>query len=241
MQERFSGAVERAQEHFAAEFAICDRAAAYMWDTTWPWKGRALDGDRGEDALIAVFFARTFNSFCAAIELCRLGLAEQAAMLNRSLFEDMVDAHWITLDPDRAVELINDHQRHGQMLIADAADRQLAFLDEEALPAFDPSDRPRLDKLFGRYGERSWTTRSLFERVKAIEHLWDDEERASGLWFHHDIVHAFNNRMLHPSGVGLAGMVRSFDQRGFSVKMGPQGELIGEALTAALWCAMHTF
>lgn len=41
-------------------------------------------------------------------------------VLNRSLFEDMVDAHWVIIDPETAEARYSDHNDHTQMLRADA-------------------------------------------------------------------------------------------------------------------------
>ena len=46
-------------------------------------------------SLILAFLMRGLTTFEAMVELARHGYGEQIAMLNRSLFEQMIDAHWI--------------------------------------------------------------------------------------------------------------------------------------------------
>jgi len=93
---------------------------------------------------LIVIFSRSFNTFCAAVELARMGFGQQAAMLNRSLFEDMIDGHWVTLEPELAVQRLEEHHLHGRMLLADAV-RDEGLLPEDDIPSFDATRREELD------------------------------------------------------------------------------------------------
>jgi hypothetical protein len=50
-----------------------------------------------------------------------MGFGNQGEMLERSLFEDMVDAHWVTTEPELAETRFDEHLRHGAILFGDAA------------------------------------------------------------------------------------------------------------------------
>ncbi len=114
--------VEEARAQIAKEYgaplAACDRIRDYADELLKDWRGRPLDPEKGAEMILAAIFARSLNTYCAAIELTRIGFAEHAAMLNRSLFEDMVDAHWVSVKEELAVERYEQHHEHGKMLLA---------------------------------------------------------------------------------------------------------------------------
>ena len=60
--------------------------------------------------LIATIFARSTRTFEAVVKhLGDKGFGEQGLMLDRSLFEDMVDARWVSLNPELAGERFVAH------------------------------------------------------------------------------------------------------------------------------------
>jgi hypothetical protein len=76
------------------------------------------------DLLIQTISARSTRTYEGVVEhLGNRGFAEQGAMLNRSLFEDMVDARWVSLNPDLAVERLRKHDRYSHALRLDVANR----------------------------------------------------------------------------------------------------------------------
>jgi hypothetical protein len=170
-----------------------------------------------------------------------MGFGAQASMLNRSLFEDMIDAHWIAAEPQRAESLVRDHHTHGRMLLADAVAKYPSFFSEIELPPFDPTERTRLDKLFGRYGTRSWTTLNPHERIERIKHFWaDSDDDMEILGFYRDIAQRENNQTLHVSAQGLAGSLRGRDATGIVLAMGPGTEMVDTALFGSFWIFSQT-
>lgn len=199
-----------------------------------PWGGRPLDPDRDDEATLIVIFSRSFNTFCAAVELARMGFGQQAAMLNRSLFEDMIDGHWVTLEPELAVQRLEEHHLHGRMLLADAV-RDEGLLPEDDIPSFDATRREELDKVFGPYGERSWTGRNLHARANDVKHLWGDEDGQEGLRFVRRIVHHENNQLLHLSAFSMSSEVRGRTDDVLTLALGPGEHHVDKALLAAFW------
>jgi hypothetical protein len=236
--------VEEARAQVDAEYArqleACDRLLDFVLDRVKPWKGRPLDPEKAEDTILAAIFARSLNTYWAAIELARIGFGEQAAMLNRSLFEDMVDAHWVSVEPTLAGERYEQHHQHGQMLLADTLTSYPDFISRDELPEFDPAERERLDGVFGRYGIKSWTGLNLRERVAAIEHLWGDERTREMLRFYWDIAHRENNQTLHVSAQSLGQIVRARGPEGITFKLGPGPEFLDRALLGAFWTFVQT-
>lgn len=221
--------------------AACERVRRFALAMTRPWGGRVLGADALSDTLIVALFTRSYATFSAAFELARLGFGSQAAMLNRSLFEDMVDAHWIAAEPRRAEELIREHHAHGVMLLADAVAKYPSFYERLQVPDFDPAERERLDKVFGRYGTRSWTTLNLHERIERIEPFWEGkDDDLEALRFYRDIAQRDNNQTLHVSAQGLAGTLRGRDDTGVVFAMGPGLEMVDRALFGTFWIFSQT-
>src|SRR4249920_380649 len=100
----------------------------------------------GADLILAVQATRASNTFESVILLCRNGRGVQAAMLNRSLFEDVLDVHWVAANPNVAPAMADDHER-----LASFAERQ-AFIEagREGEP-LTADERTQLDELLRRY------------------------------------------------------------------------------------------
>jgi hypothetical protein len=145
-------------------------------------------------------------------------------MLERSLFEDMVDAHWVTVEPDNAVKRMDQHWEHTGILYDEAARAFPEYLDPADLPVVDQSHRAKLSQHFGRYGEKSWTDLSLYRRVQLVEHLWGDEQARRQLQFFRSIVNRSNNQQLHASSHALSQLVRENTEGRIGFYSGPSAE-----------------
>jgi hypothetical protein len=222
-----------------AALAACDSMRDFARALTKPWGGRTLGVNPVADTLILGLYTRSYSTYCAAVELARVGFGPQAAMLNRSLFEYMIDAHWVAAEPQAAESLIRDHHTHGRMLLADAVRKYPTFFSAIELPQFDGAERSRLDGLFGRHGTSSWTRLSPHKRVERIEHFWSNPDDVEALRFYRDIAHRENNQLLHPSAQSLAtGLGR--DETGITLEMGPGFEMLDRALYGSFWIFSQT-
>ena len=219
---------------YGSRLEACDRLLEFAFGLTQPWAGRPLDEDRVEDLLVAVIFSRSTNTFWASTELARVGFGDQASMLNRSLFEDMVDIHWVTVEPDIARQRLEEHDLHGRMLLAEAMTNEGDVMPADDIPTFDPEARKRLDGIFGKYGQRPWSGIGIHERVELIRHLWRDPARA-GLDFMRRVVHRENNQLLHVSAYSLAQQILGRTEGDVTLRFGPSSERVGNALLASFW------
>jgi hypothetical protein len=223
------------------ELAGCDRLLDLVLGLVKPWQGRPLDPEgHPHDLLIAALLSRSTSTFWATLELARMGFGDQAAMLNRSLFEDMVDIHWVRAEPEAALERYEQHHEHGRMLYAEQIQKYPDLLPVVDLPGFDPADRERLNGIFGRYGAKSWTTLNLRQRIEAIEDQWEGDLDRRLLHFFRDIPHRENNQALHVTAQGLTSLVRAHDHEGVTLKVGPGGEMLDRALFGAFWTFSQT-
>jgi SEC-C motif/Family of unknown function (DUF5677) len=236
MDEELARIELEVDKHVGPQLRACERVRDFAYALTHSWQGRELDpDDHPEDMLVAALFARSIGTFAAIVHLARAGFGLQASMLNRSLFEDMVDIHWVCANPGRALELYEDHHTHGKMLLADQVVEYVDLLGEQDVPTFDSVERTRLDKIFGQYGTRSWTTLNIYERVESIEHFWTSEEDKRLLHFFRDIPHQQNNEALHVTAQGLTSLVRARDAAGVTLRAGPGPEMLEQALFGAFW------
>jgi hypothetical protein len=207
---------------FAAQFDAVENLRAYAW-TVRP-RDRAAGGQQYRSLIFAIF-ARATLTYRAVLHLCRAGYTEQADMLSRSLFEDMAYAHWISLDEhqEEAVDLLGKHTEYSALLAKDAIEKHKDWLSEVgALRDVNDLEEKRAEyaKLFGRYGERSWTTKDIYSIVGEIETLWPNEETAKReLHGFYSLGHRINNQKLHNTSLSLntAAKVHRFDEDGHPI------------------------
>jgi hypothetical protein len=73
------------------------------------WTGRGTDS--AAERILFLEFSRQTKTYRAAIEMARIGYGEQAAMLNRALFESMIILRWIDANGEAAVQQCKDALR----------------------------------------------------------------------------------------------------------------------------------
>jgi Family of unknown function (DUF5677) len=189
--------------------AACDELQAAASERLKPWSGREQSREEPDftaDQLIALELARASKTFGAVLTLCREGYGEQAAMLNRSLFEGMAVAHWVHREPAEAEPRVKDALRFdahlAAVLLEDVgwADEVDADELEDARLAGD--ELKAMQRKFGKYGDRMWTGhRNLPDLLKSIESQWDDG--GEQLWQFFKVINRDNNQLLHATASGL--------------------------------------
>jgi hypothetical protein len=217
------------------QLAACEALRDLLLEIVRPWHGRLLDPARPEDALLAALLTRSAKTFWAVIELARIGFGEQGMMLNRSLFEDVADAYWITLDPEQAKSRYVQHHDHGQMIMFEALAKHPTLYNPADIPRSDPEQRKELDALFGAYGHKSWTGIPLHKRVEMVGHLWIDEREREHLRFFGRVVQRINNQQLHTRADAVNRTVRSRNDAEIAFQLGPSDALAEQALFGAFW------
>ncbi len=226
------------EEEFGSQIGACERLYEYAKGLTTAWPGRLIDTT--SEGLILTLFSRSLDTFTAAVRLSSLGYGAQASMLNRSLFEDMVDVHWIATEPEVAEQRYREHLQHGRMLLADAVARHPEHYEEIELPEFDPAERQQLDSIYGPWGAKPWSGLNLHERVKRVEHHWKDEASRQTLRLFHDIAHRENNQTLHVSSAGLNANAEVTDSGSLTVRIGPRPDMVDRALFGSFWIFDNT-
>ena len=235
VRPEIESATQGIEELFGKRLAACERLRGFGLEFAGPWGGRALNGV--PDTIVGALFVRSANTNWAVLELCRIGFGKQGEMLERALFEDMVDAHWATVKPELAEERFDQHLRHGAIPFGDAARHHPEQYDPGDLPTVDENERKSLAKVFGDFGHKSWTGVNLHDRVKAIEHLWSDGMARRQLYFFVRIVQRYNNNQLHVSAHALNSLVREDTDDSIAFHVGPSARDVEKALFTSLWTA----
>jgi hypothetical protein len=121
-------------------------------------KGRWQPVTRLQELVLSTL-ARGRSTYETILELLASGRSLQAAMLSRSLFEDMVVAHWLELNHDDPDWLIDRFDRHRDaMRLHDARIRRAFGFDErpgEELLELQARETELINE-FGRHAQRDW-------------------------------------------------------------------------------------
>jgi hypothetical protein len=177
----------------------------------------------------------------AALTLAEAGFGREAMMLNRPLFELMLDAYWAGTEPELADERFLAHARYTQHLQRGVA-RQYPELGVtpggESLP---PEEVKASSGIFGRHASRSWTGLTVKKRVEVFEnHLMDSGDSGRRqLWFVFDVLHDLNNGEIHPSSWSLSRALRRVPTADgayqLQFRVGPEPEFSAFALGFTWW------
>lgn len=217
------------REHFAKRLAPIYELAEFVSPLFQSWPGRGVKRDT-IDEIVAAEGGRAVKTYHGAIHLVLGGYGTQALMLNRSLFEGTIVAHWATLNPETAWSRYTMHRRHSELVWNDKQE-MVGWVDPKDLSEVDRAERGELDGLFGEHGQWGWSGKNLFELTCAVQGCWDDP---SQLWHYYHIAHYTNNQMLHPTyrslteGLKPTGLKYTFDAY-------PSADNILRALTGAHW------
>jgi Family of unknown function (DUF5677)/SEC-C motif len=183
-------------------------------------------------------FARGTKTFGAALLLCDRGYGEQAAMLNRSLFEHAVVAWWMHNhdDPDALMEQVRRHHDHAAVLYSRRSQLHPELELDPSIDAehFTPAYVAELDKQFGEHGG-TWYRKSMDQLVREVEQR-REQPCPDLLWKLFRFVNNWNNEMLHHSAVGLNDAIVWKDPADAPIlRLGPDRRWTQAALWAAHW------
>lgn len=216
----------------------CQHLLRWAVDRAESWTSdKDLDAS---DLIIVTFFVRSGRTYEAIVRcLGESGFGEQAQMLNRSLFEDMIDAHWVSLNRELALKRLEQHDLYSRLLRADTQRKFPGYYDGPPPPIkVSNEERRELRSLFGRTGSGSWTgVRSLDDRVQAVKGCWRSEDQQSLLLWWAAWVHKTSNELLHPSALSLAriGSPKATPTGGLEWRFGSTRHLLPHALSAAFY------
>lgn len=151
--------------------------------------------------LLTAEAARALHTFETVIAACQMGRGVQAAMLNRSLLDDVLDIHWVAENPEIAPERADQH------------DRLIALAEHKMETKFERTDRPltdeesgELQKLIKVYGgtrkafRQPWHRTSTEDCFELVKERWREHpEAAYFLDYIYEVIQTRNNLLIHPS------------------------------------------
>jgi hypothetical protein len=222
-------------EKFTPQFEACLSLSDHL--RTQRPSGPPTDDVAGH--LILWTFARSTKTFQAAVRLAGLGYGEQAGMVNRSLYEDMLIAHWVKRHPEEAPVRFNEHEKYTLAQWRNALERNDLLKPDAHFPTkLTPHERKTLN---ARYRGKTWTGLNLVELLNDVRAEWPNPEDARLLNQISDIVHRFNNLLLHHTARGLAVTGR-WDEASNSITfdVGPSTRHIHGALLGAFFPYANT-
>ena len=191
--------------------------------------------------MIVAVFARSTYTYRGVLRLCGLGYAPQADMLCRSLFEDMVTAHWASLPAHRDEVVARNSQAqhdHNRLLLNDIAKKHDWLVDVVADAADLEERRDELTSMFGPTGTSPGRDPTLYKLVEEVEELWPDEAGKRYLWGAFDAGHRSNNQAVHTTAAAISRGARvvSTHEDGSSISSFQAGPIEDEdGASAALW------
>lgn len=176
--------------------------------------------------------ARSHRTYRVGIKLCKLGYGQQATMLNRTLFEDMVVAHWASLNPGEAATRIAEYDELAAAVQSETFEKH-GIPVGDGTPALSKERRRTLEQKYGKT-PRSWTGKSVPMMVSEIARLWATEYDRRLLVQMHDFAYRTSNILLHHSSQSLSQGIRYSDEM-VVFEVGPSERLIESALGVAFW------
>jgi hypothetical protein len=200
----------------------------------------------GADLILLSIFARSTRTYEAVVRwLGQRLFSEQGLMLNRSLFEDMVDIHWVSLKPKLAITRLAQHDKYSRLLRADVQ-RRWPEIFESKPPKIKVTneERKELTGLYGGSGSKSWTGEpNIEDRLESIMICWTAPAARRELRFRYEWVQKLNNETLHLSAFSLGRLVQpTIHDDGATVewRFGSTPEWLTQALDGALWTYAQT-
>ncbi len=209
---------ERLRERYGQYYELARRLDALAGDMA---ESRPVLFRTAFDGLSSFFFSRSSKTFSAILILCQRGFGEDAAVLCRSLVENVVNFLYIRQDPAERADLYLEYEyvlRHTyvEMLAATGSLDGLAVRDENARKEL----RELYESVKKRYPNRHlWSGKSL--RVMA-----DDV----GLSAHYRFAYKYFSDLAHGAPSVIMGLLCPAEEPGFvRIDFGPTESFIREA------------
>lgn len=225
----------------------CAGVLDFVRDLTKDWEAFGQPGIfTTPNIIVTSIFARSTRTYEGVVKhLTGGGFGEQGVMLNRALFEDMVDARWASLNPDLAVERFAAHDRWTRHLADRVASDFPDYQTGDEPPPIELSEEEKREyaKLFGDWGQRSWTGVPMRRRLKEVEQQWTEGPIRRQFQYMYRRVQRINNEVLHLSSTSMGRLPtapRENEDGQVQFRFGASGHMVHPALFGAFWAYSHT-
>lgn len=228
----------RHAQQFRNRFDACDELETMIM-LAWPRGGvRWRPADRRY--LQSITLIRALKTFDGSLHLAAAGYGQQASMLGRSLFEDMVVAHWAMGTPDEILlEKMARHEKSVALYFqSDARTLPSGLADMHRLPEERVREIEQAEGISSRDALRHWTGKTLHQMVKEAGVRLPPEEQAL-LEEMHDLANRLSNLLLHHSPLSLnsafTGNVELAGETAAMLSRRPSDRGVGDALRLAFY------
>jgi hypothetical protein len=216
------------------EFAACEA----LLDFAQACRPTTLTAEDPRADLILGTYARSSKTFQGLLRLAHVGYGEQAAMLGRSLFEDMLVAHWILSTPDAPARL-ERFRRYTVVRLREAAHKHKR--DDYLAQLPDTETRQQREALKAEFaGSRHWTGLSTDELVSAVEDEWGSGGGRTLLWQVYEFAIRNANHLIHHSHLGVVSTLDKRSPEGRTYNVGGSLKYVAEALFVAWFSYINT-
>ena len=227
---------------FGLQIEACEELLITGWEHRPP--GDALV--EHYQFILMNIFARSTVTYRAVLSLVRTGYDQQAVMLTRSLFEDVITAYWLALPEhrDEALQRIVAHEEFSALLADDVIRKHpdwtaLTLLED---PEFE-AKRLELQALFGRHGEKPLIG-PLYPALHAIRDLWAKHGNPDDPQHYYAAFQRYANQRLHTTASSLTANLgeRSLGRTHyFALSAAPKAEREGTlvALRGSFFSYLH--
>jgi hypothetical protein len=179
--------------------------------------------------------------------LCDAGYGEQALILGRTLFEDMIDAHWVSTDPVEAVRRFDDASLIARKLNQDRVEPYREHVEDLLPPesiesTLTEEEASRLNTLLRRHRHGSWTRLGLRRRIDDVAHMFGDGADRNLLMMFADLGEGLASDFVHGSvqsvysQLDLDGLRRG---DGINFHVGPSSRYVRPGALLCGWSFAH--
>jgi hypothetical protein len=174
-------------------------------------------------------YVRASKSYQGAYKLAFDGYGAQSYSLGRSVYEDMLVAHWVTLNPQSAPGQFARHERLMRARFRGYYLRHGLPFDEERYPQIPRAELKQLRQEWR--GKHHWTKKSMDELYAEVRHLFPERGNHRRLLDQVDaILHTGSNLIAHHSYLSLDAAVPELPEGRTLADVGASPMLIGQAL-----------
>ncbi|WP_445150496.1 DUF5677 domain-containing protein [Baekduia sp. Peel2402] len=197
--------------------------------------------------IVVALMHRGAKTATGANLLCRAGHGEQALILGRSLFEDMIDAHWVTAHPDKAVTRFDDAALVTKQLTQDRIEPYRAYVadlitDQLSQPAMTDEEAARAQTLVKGYRHGSWTKMGLRRRINDVAHMFGEGVDRELLAMFSDLGEGLASDFVHGSVLSVYSQLdleAARANKGINFHVGPSSRYVRSAALLCGWSFAH--
>jgi hypothetical protein len=216
---------------FRPQFVACDALYGFARED----RPNAPPTPDAAGHLILATYARGSKTYQGALRLAYIGYGAQSFMLGRSLYEDMLVAHWIKLNPELAPRQLNDHRR--MTLAVYEGELRRVGLDP---PDAEPLDRAERSRLRQEFGSGHWTKLGMDKLRLAVESEFPEQEGHRRLLRQVDaLLHRHANLIVHHSFLSVGGAAANATSEAITYDVGASTRFIPNALFIAFFSYIH--